>query len=163
MWDEKTAAKGSMKGVNVAGIIVASVIGTAFLVATAYMAIYTFLTYPRSYGIGEIEFMETRLGPAIKIMVENNRSAGMTVVAVFVNGSEASKDPTAYWHNPYDPYVYPILPVTIQPNTRTALLIENFVWSWSDPFGTKYSYNVTLVADDGTAFTKSKQTPYRSS
>lgn len=156
MWDEKTAAKGSMKSVHVAGIIVASVIGAAFLVAAIYMAVYTYLTYPGSYGIGEIEFESTRLWPVIRIVVENNRSAGMTVIAVFVNGSEVNNDSAVY------PYIYPKLPVTIQPNTRTTLQIEGYYWNWSDPLGTKYSYNVTLVADDGTVFTKSKQTPYSS-
>ena len=141
-----------MKSVHVAAIIVAVVIGVAFLFAATYV-VYKLLISPRGYGIAEIEFESTRLWPVIKIMVDNNKSASMTVVAVLVNGSEVSNDPGIY------PWTYPKLPVTIQPNTRTALRIENIYWKWST-LGTKYAYNVTLVADDGAVFTKIKETPY---
>jgi len=141
-----------MKSIHVTAIIVASVIGAAFLVAATYMVVYTYLTYPRGYGIMEIEFKSTRLWHVIKIVVENNKSTSTTIVAVFVNGSEVSNDPY--------PYLYPKLPVTIQPNSRKTLQIENVNWKWSDPLGTEYAYNVTLVADDGTIFTKIRETPY---
>jgi hypothetical protein len=139
-----------MKSVHVAAIIVAAVIGVAFLFAATYV-VYRCLVSPRGYGIAEIKFESSRLWPVIKIVVENNKSAGMTVVAVFVNGSEVTNDPY--------PYLYPKLPVTIQPNTRVTLQIEAFRWNWST-LGTKYAYNVTLVAEDGTVFTKIKETPY---
>lgn len=132
-----------------AAIIVAVVIGVAFLFAATYV-VYMYLISPRGYGIAEIEFESTRLWPVIKIIIENNKSATMTVVAVFVNGSEVTNDPY--------PYLYPKLPVTIQPNTRVTLQIENFRWNWST-LGTRYAYNITLVTEDGTIFTKIKRAP----
>lgn len=142
-----------MKNIHVAAIIVASVIGVIILAATTYVAFYTCLTYPRSYGIAEIEFTSTRLWRVIKIVVENNESTSITVIAVLVNGSEVTNYPGT------DPYIYPKLPVTIQAHTRNTLIIENIPWNWST-LATKYSYNVTLVADDGTVFTKTKEAPY---
>src|SRR4030043_2214968 len=106
-----------MKSIYVAAIIVASVIGAAFLVAATYVVVCTYLTYPRGYGITEIEFKSTRLWHVIKILVENNKSTSIAVTAVLVNGSEVSNDPY--------PYIYRKIPVTIQPNTRTTLTIEN--------------------------------------
>jgi hypothetical protein len=143
-----------MKTVHLALILIVVVIGGALLFAATFAVIYKCLTTPRNYGITEIKFESTRLWPVIKIVAENNRSTSITIVAVFVNSSKVSNDPAIY------PNIYPRLPVTIQPNTRTALQIESYYWAWSDPLGTKYAYNVTLVADDGDIFTKTKETPY---
>ncbi len=140
-----------MKSIHRAAIIATLSIGVA-LVAATYVVVYTHLTYPRSYGIADIEFISTRLWPMIKIVFENNKNVSITVVAVLVNGSEVSNNSGIY------PYIYPELPVTIQPNTRTTLTIENISWKWST-LETKYTYSVTLVAGDSTVFTKIKETP----
>ena len=139
-----------MKIVHVAAIVAATVVGVAFLTTATYM-VYKYLVSPRGYGIAEIRFESTRLWRVMKIVVENNKSTSIAVTAVLVNGSEVSNDPY--------PYIYPKLPVTIQLNTRTTLTIENISWKWST-LETKYAYNVTLITDDGTVFTKIKETPY---
>lgn len=89
----------------------------------------------------------------IWVVLENNKNTSLTLVAVSVNGTEIGNEPLVF------PNLYPRLPMTIAPRSRIVLLIQEFDWKWSDPSGTTNTYEITLVADDGTVFTKSKETP----
>ena len=118
------------------------------------VAVYLYMSRPIGYGITKIQFGATRLHDSmIWVVVENNKSTSLTLVAVFVNGTEIGNEPLVF------PNLYPRLPMTIAPRSRIVLLIQEFDWKWSDPPGTTYTYEITLVADDGTVFTKSKETP----
>jgi len=138
-----------MKIIYKIAVLILVVIVVVLLVAV----VITYVNTPRDYGITGIAFGYTRSSSVIRLTVENNKSASITIVAVFVNDSEITGESFVF------PYLYPKLPVTIQPFSRTVLQIEGFDWKWSDPPGTTYTYEITLVADDGTVFTKSKETP----
>jgi preprotein translocase subunit SecG len=146
----KIEAKNSMNVMYRVAILILAVIVAILLV----VAIYMYINKPIGYGITGIAFGYTRYSSVIKVAVENNKSESITVVVVFINGSQINNEPSASF-----PYPYPKLPVTIQPFSRTVLQIEGFDWKWPDPPRTTYTYEITLVADDGTVFTKSKETP----
>jgi hypothetical protein len=147
---EKIDGRSSMRVIHKVAVFVLAVMVAVLLV----VAVYLYMSRPIGYGITKIQFGATRLHDSmIWVVVENNKNTSLTLVAVSVNGTEIGNELFVF------PNLYPRLPMTIAPRSRIVLLIQEFDWKWSDPSGTTYTCEITLVADDGAVFTKSKETP----
>jgi len=126
----------------------------AMVAVLLVVAVYLYMSRPIGYGITKIQFGSSRAHESvIWVTVENNRNTSLGITAVYVNGTQIGDEPFVF------PNLYPRLPMTIAPRSRIVLLIQEFDWKWSDPSGTTNTYEITLVADDGAVFTKSKETP----
>ena len=141
-----------MKAIEKVAISVLVALAVVLLVT----AVYLYVNPPIGFGITHIQFGSSRAHESvIWVTVENNRNTSLGITAVYVNGTQIGDEPLVY------PNLYPRLAnAIIAPRSRLILLIEEFDWKRSDPQGTKYVYEITLItSEEGVIFTASKETP----
>ena len=135
-----------MKGMQKVAILCLAALVAVLLV----VAIYIYVNPPIGYGITDIQFGSTRLyDSVIWVTVENNKNTSLGITAVFVNGTEWNGD------------IYPKLSnAIIAPCSRIVLIMQGYDWKRSDPQGTRYVYEITLItSDEGVTFSESEETP----